>query len=201
MTTANANIEDRRTYHGGDDSALSIEVSAVRGFRTGSISTCNEVETMADGYAVYIRNPLAFHVQDFGPETVDETRRVSMIDAKAAAFTYADALAEHLGCPVVSVLDRPAPAPVEVSQTDLIEAAACLWEAALDYIASTRVDGPAVALRTLCEFEGAPSLRLRVIGWAEECHRAWLADGGYERDDSFDRDYCPDWLARKLDTL
>lgn len=97
-----------RSVHGGEDSHLSIEVSAVRGFREpDGIGTCNHEPETAESYAVYICNPLAAHLIDFGPDTTAEDRRVTMPEAKAAAFRYADFLGEHLGCPVVSALARP----------------------------------------------------------------------------------------------
>jgi hypothetical protein len=110
--TANAGIEHRRTVHGGERSALSVEVSAVR-FREGSAELCNhELPERADAFSVYIRNPLAFHVEDFCVGPVG-TRTPSGRDVwgtaeqtKAAAFNYADALADHLGCSVESQLAR-----------------------------------------------------------------------------------------------
>lgn len=98
---------DKRSVHGGKDSRLEVEVSAVRGFASDNIATCNGDPDKAEAFAVYIRNPLAMHIQDFGPDTTDPEKRVSMMAARAAAFTYADALADHLGCPVHSHLTRP----------------------------------------------------------------------------------------------
>src|SRR3546814_17245332 len=50
-----------------------------------------------------------------------------LVDAKLAAFGYADHLAEHLGC-AVEAGARPAAA---VPVGDLLHGAACLWEEAL----------------------------------------------------------------------
>ena len=100
-----------RTVHGGAGSALLVEVSPVRGFAEGSISTCEEGR--AEAFAVYIRNPLAFHVQDFITE--GEERRLTLAEAKANAFRYADALAEHLGCEVWAgqLMEWPPAAPAD----------------------------------------------------------------------------------------
>ena len=103
---------DKRSVHGGKDSHLEIEVSAVRshrGHRETTYSTVNHEPSEATAFAVYIRNPLAFHVHDFrvpawpGRERPDSDAAGR---AKAKAFAYADALAEHLGCAVVSHLKR-----------------------------------------------------------------------------------------------
>lgn len=103
-------MKTTRTVHGGADSALAIEVAPVRFIpgqgATITVETCWAQPDAAAAFGVYIRNPLAFHIQDFGPETVDENRRVSMDEARAAAFAYADSLADHLGCRVVG-LERP----------------------------------------------------------------------------------------------
>src|SRR3546814_19965845 len=50
-----------------------------------------------------------------------------LVEAKLAAFGYADHLAEHLGC-AVEAGARPAAA---VPVGDLLHGAACLWEEAL----------------------------------------------------------------------
>lgn len=59
------------------------------------------------GFGVYIRNPLAFHVEDF---PCDARGAYSVAECYARklgeAFRYADALAEHLGCGVESSLTR-----------------------------------------------------------------------------------------------
>lgn len=99
---------NRRSVHGGSDSHLSVEVAAVRFEADESVTVCDADPGAAMGFGVYVRNPLAFHVQDFGPATVDPERTVTLAEAKVAAFKWADALADHLGCPVVSRLERPA---------------------------------------------------------------------------------------------
>ena len=102
----------KRSIHGGEDSHLCVEVSAVMPCGDNGVTTCNHKPEAADRFAVYIRNPLAFHVDDFftgaigakapGGHDVWGTAE----QAKAAAFNYADGLAEHLGCEVVSALQR-----------------------------------------------------------------------------------------------
>lgn len=110
MNSPNIGIEHRRTAHGGDDSALCIEVSPVRFSSVdGSAMTVHDEPERTQAFGVYIRNPLAFHIQDFGPESVDPDRRVTLGEAKFAAFEYADNLADHLGCSVESWLARPGP--------------------------------------------------------------------------------------------
>lgn len=110
----------QRTIHGGSDSALSVEVSAVR-FGGGETAVCNHEPERADAIAVYIRNPLAMWVRDFLTANGCEKLGISEYDAdrlgrgpgehgsrtpKGAAFEFGDALAEHLGCAVVSHLKR-----------------------------------------------------------------------------------------------
>lgn len=118
----NVGIEHRRTVHGGANSALSVEVSAWRieadqplnqPDRPDYVAGCNhELPERWHGVGVYIRNPLAFHVEDFwiGPigTKAPGGKDVwgSPEQAKFAAFKYADALAEHLGCSVKSQLQR-----------------------------------------------------------------------------------------------
>jgi hypothetical protein len=108
-------MADKRSVHGGKGSHLCIEVSAVRFTEEADgsrhASTCNSEPWKADAFAVYIRNPLAFHVEDFelpggarpsDPEQAAAERQA----ARGKAFAYADALADHLGCEVVSFLPR-----------------------------------------------------------------------------------------------
>jgi hypothetical protein len=105
MPSPNIGIEHRRTVHGGDNSALSVEVSAWR-YEGANITQCNhELPDAWDGLGVYIRNPLAFHIADFNAGN-GETEYGTILQAKAVAFKYADALADHLGCSVESHLKR-----------------------------------------------------------------------------------------------
>lgn len=182
-----------RSVHGGEDSHLSVEVSAWR--EDGdAITVCNDEPLKCDGFGVYIRNPLAFHINDIAREKGAE----GYSRAKRAAFTYADALADHLGCEVVSALPRPdiAPAaPEPISTSDLIEAAACLWEAVLDLKArgAGKDDQP---IDRAFDGTGWAQMRMSVIGWAEYVHRDWEEAQrltGY--DAPFDWDFCPDWIA------
>lgn len=69
-----------------------VELSAVRPAGDNSLETCNGEPESADRFGVYICAPLAFHVQDF--EIADYARPS---EAKAQAFAYAEALAEHIG--------------------------------------------------------------------------------------------------------
>ena len=98
-----------RSVHGGADSHLCVEVSAVRGFDDpNGIGTCNDEPDESGAFSVYIRNPLAMHIRDFHVlrRNSGADKRGRLDRAKARAFTWADALAEHLGCPVVSALQR-----------------------------------------------------------------------------------------------
>jgi hypothetical protein len=106
----------KRSVHGGADSHLCIEVSAVRGFADpDGLETCNGDPDRAEGFGVYIRNPLAYHVRDFmlpqgSSPTIwgADSAKVAaeQAKAKAEAFGWADGLAEHLGCSVESQLER-----------------------------------------------------------------------------------------------
>lgn len=95
---------------------LSVEISGVCGFdEADGVTTCNDEVDRAEAFAVYIRNPLAFHVQDFPLIPAGDEALADILDAetlrakaKAAAFAYANALAEHLGCGVASRLNREA---------------------------------------------------------------------------------------------
>jgi hypothetical protein len=106
-------MTSKRSIHGGEDSHLEIEVSAVKRGEGRSLTTCNNAPEDADLFAVYIRNPLAFHIQDFRAAPWPcrgrpASHEASLAKAKKRAFTYADALAEHLGCVVHSHLKRDA---------------------------------------------------------------------------------------------
>lgn len=205
--------DDRRMLRAALEAtpALAIEVSAVRGLASGQVETCNAFEASAEAFAVYIRAPLALHVRDFTGPDHEPWTGPEMHDAKRAAFAWAGHLAEHLGCEVESFLNlhtdpatgEHAPYPVElapVSVADLIDAAACLWEAALE--AREAKDDTGAKLRSIIHRDGVAALRNAVTGWAEACHRAWehaVATEGY--DDCFDWEWCPQWLADKLATI
>src|SRR3546814_11017427 len=103
---------------------LSIDVSPIRRGRSGWAVTD---DANAEGYGVYIRNPLAHHIADFMLADWEELSPERLVEAKLAAFGYADHLAEHLGC-AVEAGARPAAA---VPVGDLLHGAACLWEEAL----------------------------------------------------------------------
>src|SRR3546814_9872392 len=75
---------------------------------------------LAEGYGVYIRNPLAHHIADFMLADWEELGPERLVEAKLAAFGYADHLAEHLGC-AVEAGARPAAA---VPVGDLLHGAA-----------------------------------------------------------------------------
>lgn len=78
--------------------ALSVQLCAWR--RAGAAIEGGCTYEQADGFGVYIRNPLALHVYDF-----EEGRDgfTSKVGAYVGARRYADALAAHLGCCPVDV--------------------------------------------------------------------------------------------------
>ncbi|MAM37769.1 MAG: hypothetical protein CL949_04560 [Erythrobacter sp.] len=82
---------------------------------------------------------------------------------------------------------------------DLLEAAACLWEAACKLIAEDSDLGRAT--KTLSEAVGTAQFRLDVAMLAPECHAAWEAMSTEERDacDCFDWDFVPQWLAAHIE--
>ena len=82
----------------------------------------------------------------------------------------------------------------------LCEAAACLWEAALE----ANVVMPTESgdrMRELRNEHGAASLRFAVCELAADCLADFEALPEDEREDAFDWDFCPAWLARNLDKL
>jgi len=121
-------MNNLRSVHGGANSHLCIEVSAVRGYRDrDGLETCNGDPSRAEGFGVYIRNPLAYHIRDFQlPAGASPTiwgadpAKVAAAQAQALAdaFSWADGLADHLGCPVVSQLHRVQVAPPAVADPD-----------------------------------------------------------------------------------
>jgi hypothetical protein len=149
-------------------------------------------------YAVYINNPMAMHIQDFAVSDGG--------DQLTAAYAFADRLADHLRCEVVSDLPRAVVQPVEISRLDETEAAMCLWEA---YLEASRIAWAGYnagkpttwqsALLAHHEAQGWAQMRLDVLGMAVECRLDWerkVKDEGY--DGSFDWDYCPAWLTARL---
>src|SRR3546814_17407375 len=70
---------------------LSIDVSPIRRGRSGWAVTD---DANAEGYGVYIRNPLAHHIADFMLADWEELSPERLVEAKLAAFGYADHLAE-----------------------------------------------------------------------------------------------------------
>lgn len=193
-----------RSIHGGAGSHLCIEVSAVRGFgEPGGITVCNDDEASAAGYGVYIRNPLAFHVQDFGVETTFEERRATLLEAKAAAFTYAAGLAEHLGCEVVSVLNRhtdpTAAAPRQPAAVDPLTAMV-LWEAVLDGRAGNiECNGAGVPMGAMFDRHGTCTMRDAIAALAPKADALWQEARERGFDAPFDWEFAPRFVALALD--
>lgn len=185
---------------------VTVEVSAWK--RSGDcIVVCDDEPATAHGYAVYICAPLALHVTEFEVPSFMQLMAEAHDQAKGAAFLYADDLAEMLGCKVRSQLARPLE---PVSAADITEAAMCLWETALEFQANffkwSEMNGGGVLAPWKTEFlqawenEGTADMRWRVLGMAERCHRDWKAavDAG-TFGDSFDWEWCPEWLAIELE--
>ncbi len=196
-------IEARRTVHGGDDSALCIEV---RGWRMDSDGYASTVATVAQGFGVYLHNPIAMHLRDFEPGIATREQ------ALAAALQWADALGEHLGCKVHcwgfdrrDVLAPSAPG----FGPEILEAAATLWEAALSIRENGRgpiqpgaQDDLAKALNAEWERVGTAAMRLHICAMAPDCERAWLALSEDEQEDNspFDWEFAPKWLRERLES-
>lgn len=83
----------------------------------------------------------------------------------------------------------------------LCEAAACLWEAALDLRHNETIPEAGERLRELSKGSGAASLRWAVCELAADCLADFEALPEEEREDAFDWDFCPAWLAQNLDKL
>jgi len=172
-----------------DAAPMCVEVSAVLQDSEG----CHVVDDQPDRanmFSVYIRNPYAFHIMDFD-------RSAGWPDAqKGEAFTFADALAEHLGCEVTTHLQRPgAPDTTEepVSAQDEAEAAMCIWEEILSLKERN--------MQVSRHFEqgGTAAIRLFALSLAKPCHLAWeraVKDAGY--DDAFDWEFVPDWISENV---
>jgi hypothetical protein len=80
-----------------------------------------------------------------------------------------------------------------VTGADLIDAAACLWEAALELKGSPLI-APAI------ERFGTAEVRTAVVRHAAVCHLQWVEaveESGY--DDAFDWEWCPKFLTERLD--
>lgn len=80
--------------------------------------------------------------------------------------------------------------------------AACLWEAALDYLNQTykKPGGFAERLALYREQHGTAQVRDDVARLAVACDDAWEALTPDEQDDggAFDWEFCPDWLAENF---
>jgi hypothetical protein len=82
---------------------MHVELSAVKGLETDSINTCNENVEDTEAFAVYISNPLAYHVHDFKVldyHSFETDRPEWRISAYNAASQWAAGLAKHLGCDI-----------------------------------------------------------------------------------------------------
>ena len=83
----------------------------------------------------------------------------------------------------------------------LCDAAASLWEAALDLMSNETIPEAGERLRELRKGGGTAALRWAVCELAADCLAEFDALPEEEREDAFDWDFCPAWLARNLDKL
>lgn len=184
----------------GDDAGpMEVEVSAVRGFNSeNGIASCNSEPESAEAIAVYIRNPLAFHVQDFRCHGTEWHGESPVTVQMRQAFAYADLLAAHLGCAVASQLERPAAkgTPESVSRADEVEAACCIWEHALER------QGEGGDMAAAFSLHGANEMRQFAMTLAIPCHLAWSAlhEAG-QYDEPFDWEFVPAWCAANVDWM
>lgn len=191
------------------EAPLSIEVSAVRRDASGW-ETCNEDERGGEGFGVYIRSPLALHIRDFLVPDWWGSGAQQFDDAKGAAFSFADNLAEHLGCAVDSKLSRPAvpfPAVDPELMREYIDAGASLWEAALALRRQlTDDEGDAMFLAGTWqrgftdEWDdfGTSHMRYMVGDLAKQAHHDFIAATERTFSGSFDWDFAPEWLNDAL---
>lgn len=83
----------------------------------------------------------------------------------------------------------------------LCEAAACLWEVALELERRDPIPDGGARIYALRTMHGAASLRWAVCELAADCLSEFEALPEDEREGAFDWDWCPAWLARNLDRL
>lgn len=179
-------------------SALCVEVSAWRGAH-GSRKGGRKTLERADGVCVYICNPLPLPVREFVPGVG------TLEQARAAAFKWADTLAEHLGCDVVAVLPRPAaPAAPEIDTETLCDMAMVLWEAVLDLRSESGGENTSPAAELIehrFDSEGTMSVRESVVQWAAQAELAWRALSEDVRESmDYDWEFVPRWLRWKLES-
>ena len=86
---------------------------------------------------------------------------------------------------------------IGISEAEMMEAGACLWEAMMDW----KTAGLSDDITHWWEANGAGAVRMTIIGFAEECHEAWvLAHRDVDAYDyGFDWEFVPWFLAECLD--
>lgn len=172
-----------RTVHGGADSALSVEVCYWRHY-AGSIVMVY-LASAADGCGVYIRNPLALHVQDFPGKGAD------LPAARASAIKFGQTLAEHLGCALDIRAPEQAQAAAQIVAPEWAYGSLCIWEAMLEGLAKPGC--PWLGRRA---GTGIAALREDALALAPACEAAWnaLGDEGQDHYAPFDWEFVPYWL-------
>lgn len=120
-----------------------------------------------------------------------------MIDALTQIIAYDDALNEREEVATCNDYSEiVAIARNSVSLDNLMEAAMCLWEAAL-YL-TPRDDGNE-PIQAWLDQRGTAEVRRMILNQAEACHVEWeqAVEAGY--DDCFDWHWCPKWLLERID--
>jgi len=175
---------------------MHIEISAYRQL-TAAVETVNNDMHLADGVAVYLCNPVALHLKDWPLAEYPGDSGARLHKALADAHAWAEEFVDHISEPKTLIIVKFVQPPEPIPLSDLLDAAATLWEAVID--AEAKPNSPTGrALAIAREADGTSSLRYLVTGWAEECHRAWMAARAAGFDDSFDWEFCPVWLAEKV---
>lgn len=178
-------IETRRTVHGGKESALSVEVNYWR--HDGDSILPVYFAAAADGCGVYIRNPLAMHIQDFTGKGAD------LPAARASAIEFGKALADHLGCALNIRAPEPAQNTGQIVAPEWAYASLCIWEAMLE-----QLDKPGCPWKNRRARIGMAALREDALTLAPACEAAWnaLDDEGRDHYAPFDWEFVPYWLNK-----
>jgi hypothetical protein len=80
-----------------------------------------------------------------------------------------------------------------IALNNLIDAAMCLWEAALEDRSEL------AALDAYMDVHGAEETRRQIASLAEACHTEWeAATEAGDFDQCFDWEWCPHWLATRV---
>ncbi len=75
---------------------------------------------------------------------------------------------------------------LEITPTELAEAACCIWEEFLELKETTS------RVKMAFEDYGTSEMRMKAVGLAEACHNDWVKA---EQVDCFDWEFVPQWVA------